>query len=141
MATPVDDNRDTCGLLVPSSCIPYTGYISNNIKSDVVCRPNINDILKQLQDLVDSIKITSDENATAIAQINTTIATINAQIATLQADIDPNLINLAVNLLCMQNPSCEPKTTYTLPEVITALITNYCSLLTRVQTIEQTLNL
>lgn len=159
MAEAVQDNRESCSSPLPSGCVPYTGYVSDTISEDLICRPNINDVFKILQDSIDKINknlgdnTTLDKNCLTDANIPTItqaqlnqifinqLCTLNAKFGTSGADIDPNLISLTVSLLCLESPSCEPKTAYTLPEIINKLITNYCSLLTRIQKIEQTLNL
>ena len=57
------DNRETCVNILPSSCIPYVGYINNSIKPLILeCRPNLNDILKGLQDYIDNIKLELGDN-------------------------------------------------------------------------------
>lgn len=159
MAEAVQDNREACSSPLPSGCVPYTGYVSDTIKEDLICRPNINDVFKILQDAIDKINNSLGDNTTldkacltdinsatiTQAQLNQIIinqlCTLNAKFGTSGADIDPNLINLTVSLLCLENTACDPKTSYTLPEIVTILITNYCSMLTRIQKIEQTLNL
>lgn len=153
------DNRETCATLVPSSCIPYTGYVSPNIAEDIPqCRPNINDILKALQELIDKIKDSLGDNTTLdkdcldfdaaiVKQVELNqlfideLCAIKAQIGSVDAPIDPNLILLIVNLLCLEDPACDPKTSYTLQEIIVKLITAYCDLLARVTNIETILNI
>lgn len=152
------DNRDACSALLPSSCIPYTGSLNNSIKNNLNCRPNINDVLQKVQDLIDNInsklgdntkldKKSFDIDPLTVTQeelnqlfINT-LDTVNSTINILNGSINPDLINLAVDLLCLTDASCEPKVSYTLTEIINKLLSNYCSLLTRVQTIETTLNI
>lgn len=152
------DNRETCTTLLPSSCIPYTGYISPSIEADIKCRPNINDIIKAIQDLIDKIKAGLGDNTTldekclsfdpatvTQSQLNqifiTELCTIKDLIADLPTTVDPNTINIAINLLCLIDPLCTPQTTYTLTEILIKLVTAYCNLLTRVQTIENILNI
>lgn len=153
-----NDNRELCGLIVPSSCIPFTGYVSAAIKPTLPCRPNINDVVEQLQILIDKINTELGRNSTldkkcltftpaTVKQVElnqlfiTELCAIKTTLAGLSLDIDPDLIMLAVNLLCLQDPACTPQATYTLTEVITKLITAYCNLLTRVTAIETLLNI
>lgn len=152
------DNRESCVELTPSSCVPYTGYISETIKEDIVCRPNINDIFKKLQDLIDKINLglgdnttlddkclTIDELTVKQSELNqifiNEICEIKTLINNVDGVIDPNTIMLIVNLLCLQEPGCPPATSYSLQEIIVKLITAYCDLLTRVQNIETILNI
>ena len=153
------DNRDTCGnQLVPTSCLPYTGYVSDTIKDLLPCRPNANDIFKNLQILIDEIKtslgdnkqldaVCFDFNPTADSQqdLNQELLNKVCDLSTkveklINGQVDPDLIKLAVNLLCLEDSACEPKEEYTLTEIIVKLITNYCNLLTRVTNLEQTIN-
>ena len=150
------DNRETCTTLLPSSCIPYVGYISPSIQEDITCRPNINDIIKALQELI--VKSSLGDNTTLTnecltftpatvtqSQLNqifiTELCNIKQQLADLPTTIDPNTINIAIDLLCLIDPSCTPQTTYTLTEILIKLVTAYCNLLTRVQNIENILNI
>lgn len=153
------DNRETCVHLVPSSCIPYVGYISTTIKASIVeCRPNINDILKALQDYIDKIQLSLGDNKTldkkclafiplTVTQVSLNqlfineICGIKTQIGVLNSPINAATLTLAVNLLCLQDPVCIIPVTYTLQEILTKLITAYCSLLTRVNTIQTYLNI
>lgn len=152
------DNRETCGTQLPSSCIPFTGYISNRVKEDLPCRPNINDVLTNIQNIIDGIKDSLGDNtaltkecfdfnpATATQQvinqeIITKLCALKTAVEALQEPIDPDTINIAVNLLCLLDEGCDPQTTYTLTEILTKLITAYCNLLTRVVNIETILNI
>lgn len=151
------DNRDACSVVLPSGCVPYTGYLSTTLAPLVTCKPNINDIMKLLQDSLDKINTNLGDNTTldvqCLGQINASTATqkdLNqlfiTNLCTIlsglgNGGIDPNSIILPIDLLCLIDPSCEVQSTYTLVEAITKLVTNYCSLATRVKTIETTLNL
>lgn len=152
------DNRETCVTILPSSCIPYVGYISTTIKPSILeCRPNINDILKALQDYIDKIQLSLGDNKTldkkclafiplTVTQVSLNqlfineICGIKTQIGGL-GTINAGTLTLAINLLCLKDPACTPQTTYTLQEILTKLITAYCSLLTRVTAIETYLNI
>lgn len=151
------DNRDTCVELLPSSCIPYVGYISTTIAANVQCRPNINDVMKAIQDLMDSIKISLGDNTTltpgcfdfdpATVQQSALNQNFITDICALQTAVDnipavdPNTLMLTVDLLCLQDPSCSPQPSYSLQTIIVKLLTAYCNLATRVTTIENFLNL
>lgn len=151
------DNRETCVTLLPSSCIPFTGAMTDAVKALVTqCRPNINDVIKAIEDLIDQIRLQtidtdltclqlSDDSVDTQPELNQLIVDqlclIKDQIATLGTPIDPNAINVIIDLMCLQDPSCDPPTSYTLQQVLVKLITAYCNLLTRVTTIETFLNL
>ena len=160
MAITVVDNRETCTSPVPSACVPYTGYISDTLKDIIPCKPNINDILAQLQDFVDKINISLGDNKTIVTSclpstLDITTATqkdINQNIidllcalkATVEgtgSSIDSNNIPITIDLSCLEDPSCDPKVSYKLIEVLNKLVTNYCDLNTRTTKIEQLLNL
>jgi hypothetical protein len=150
------DNRETCGnQLVPTSCLPYTGYVSDTIKDLLHCRQNANDVFKNLQILIDDIKKGLGDNTKLDAtcfdfnpsedsqqQLNqellSKVCDLSDKVEQLINDqINPDLIKLAVNLLCLDDAGCEPKTEYTLTELITKLIAKYCDLATRVTNLEQ----
>lgn len=153
------DNRDTCSVLIPTSCIPYTGYVSDSIKELLPCRPNANDVFKNILISLDKITKSLGDNTTLDSacltfdpatdsqkllnqELITEVCMLKTQVqALIDGQINPDLINLAVNLMCLQDSSCDPQTTYTLTEVITKLITAYCDLLIRVTNIESTLNI
>lgn len=152
------DNRETCVNLTPSGCVPYTGYISDTIKDALPCKPNVNDILKKLQELVDKANAAIVDNtgltkncftfdAAKVKQNELNqlfideLCTIKTQIASLGGDVDPATIKLAIDILCLEDEACEPKTKYTLQEILEKLISAYCGLETRVKAIETLLNM
>lgn len=151
------DNRETCTTLIPSSCVPYTGFVSDNIKEELPCRPNVNDVLKSVQELVDKIKKGLGDNT----KLNRDCLSFNPETVTQEqlnglfinelcalrenyecsSQIDVGSLALAVNILCLEDPTCTPKQIYTVQELFNKLIAAYCNLLTRVQAIEQLLNI
>jgi hypothetical protein len=146
------DNRETCVNPVPSSCVPYTGYISTTIADDVPdCKPNINDVINKLKTQAGDLT-TLDKSCLTFTPATVTqkeldqlfideLCTIKAQIAALDLTVDPGTIEIAINLLCLEDPACDPQLTYTLQEILVKLITAYCNLLTRVTNIETILNI
>lgn len=155
------DNRETCINVVSSSCVPYTGYISaaaiatTNIPE---CKPNINDLFKAIQTLIDKINTgignntTLDKKCLTISVPTVTqkelnqlyideLCAIKAQLALLGGPIDPSTIELAINMLCLTDPTCDLNPTYTLDVILTRLVNAYCGLLTRVTAIETILNI
>ena len=152
------DNRETCGTLLPSSCIPYTGVVNESVQEGLPCRPNINDVIKNIQNLIDGIKAslgdntTLDENCLTFNPSSVTQAGLNQifideicslkeAVAALQEPVDPDTLMVAINLLCLIDPSCDPQTEYSLTEILVKLVTAYCDLLTRVTNIENILNI
>lgn len=155
------DNRETCPIVHSSSCVAYTGNIADSIKALNIlpeCKPNINDIFKALQALIDKINTNLGDNKTLDKKcltfdkltINqkdlnqlfiTELCAIKTLIGNSNTTVDPATIQIAVNLLCLQDPLCITATTYSLQTILTKLITAYCGLLTRVTTIETLLNI
>lgn len=157
------DNRETCTATLPSSCIPYVGYLSDLVKIDSFpCRPNINDVLKQIQVILDRINSSLGDNTTidheCLTTLDVSVATqkdidqrliheiclLKTQVALLTpllTSIDPATIRIAVDLLCLLNPDCDPPTDYSLTEIITKLVAAICDLMTRVANIETILNI
>jgi len=152
------DNRESCVALVPSSCIPYTGYVSNNIIPWLPCRPNINDLLKRLQILVDDTKRELGDNTTldkacltftpsTVTQVQLNqlfinqICAILTAIAGIHVTIDPHTFMISIDLNCLQDPGCPPTSSYSLYDILLKLITAYCNLETRVTAIETLLNI
>ena len=155
-----NDNRETCALVVPSSCIPYTGIVTTVIDKDLpACRPNINDVFTSLQTTIDKIQTSLGDNTTLVVDCMTSINPATAtqsqinqailvKLCALQelisgedVEIDPSTILITINMLCLINEECEPQTAYTLTEILTMLVTAYCDLLSRVKIIETFLNL
>lgn len=151
------DNRESCGEVLPSSCIPYTGYIHDELKDSFKCKPNINDVSKKIQDLIFEIKdylgdnskikllCLEDELEDNFTQedFNSALLKLVCQLKTIIGDgsIDPDTIKLSISLLCLEDPSCDPKEEYTIKELFSKLIVAYCNLLTRVKNIENILNI
>lgn len=151
------DNRESCLTLIPSSCVPYTGYVSNSIKEPSDCKLNINDVLLKIQNLIDSLITKTGDNNTIDkkclsipinpkqSEINqvfiTELCSIKTDVQYLSQPINPNTIQIIIDLLCLQDPLCAPKTSYTLQEVLNKLVNSYCNLLTRVKNIENLLSI
>lgn len=154
------DNRESCGTPIPSSCIAQTGVINDSIRAAVpTCKPNINDVTKAIQDLIDATRAKLGDNTTLTIDpivFPTLVAATSTQKDINQvfldklliidgflenSFVDPNTVIIAMDLLCLIDPSCTPQTEYTLTDILTKLVTNYCDLLTRVQAIETLLNI
>lgn len=152
----VNDNRESCGVPVPSSCVPYVGYVSPAIEKLLGCKPNINDVLKVIQDFLDYLN-----NALGCNQ-NLTAGCLNFDPATVtQEQLNQLFINqlcpegstqaqsasdigsqlLTIDIGCLQTPNCTPATQYTLLNVLNKLISGYCSLLNDVNNLKNILNI
>lgn len=146
------DNRQTCGLTLPTSCLPYTGYVSDSIKDLIPCKPNANDIFKQLQILIDNLKKTLGDNTQLDKKCVDFVTSVGTQQELNQELIDQicsikdalglldtsdsDNIMIEMNLGCLQEAGCAPKTEYSVKEILTKLVTNYCSLLSRIEALE-----
>lgn len=151
------DNRESCGEVISSSCVPYVGYIHDELSNEFKCKPNINDILKKVQELIfetkeylgDNSKLKlscledSLEEGFSQEEFNQVLIKELCELKKVLGDgnIDPDNIKLAISLLCLQDPSCDPKQEYTIKELFTKLIAGYCNLLSRVKNIENILNI
>lgn len=154
------DNRETCTNQVTSSCVPFTGYVNTAITAVLPCRPNVNDVLKAIQDIIDAIKLKLGDNTTLVVDEDCTtldvdtatqkdinqklfdeLCALKATVATLGGAIDPTTIMLAVDLLCLQDEACEPASSYNLLVVINKLLVAYCNHETRLAAIESILNI
>lgn len=154
----VNDNRGTCGQILPSGCVPYTGYQTDDIKEKLPCNANINDIIKYLLDIIDTINKNLGDNSklsvnclTDIKETSTqqeinqvfinVLCDIKNKIVDTGSDIDIANIDIAIDILCLNDASCEPKLKYSLLEILTKLISGYCNLLNRIKVIENILNI
>lgn len=155
------DNRETCTVSVPTSCSPYTGYLSSVLfpnQPEQPCRPNANDIFKVIQEAIDAITAKLGDNTTlnnnclsfdpetaTQAEINQAIITqlclLKTSVESLGGAIDPDSIMLAVDLLCLQDPSCDPQVSYSLLTIINKLLTAVCNHENRIAAIETILNI
>jgi hypothetical protein len=153
------DNRESCINIMPSGCVPYTGYISDTIKDSLPCKPNVNDIIKKMQELIDKLNVSNVDNTgldkhcftftpatVKQSELNqlfiTELCNLKDSVAALGGgSIDAGTIKLAIDILCLKQPSCAPQAEYTLQEILTKLISAYCDLETRIKTIETLLNI
>jgi hypothetical protein len=83
----------------------------------------------------DSQQILNQELIDNVSELNANVQTL------LEGQVDPDLIKLAVSLMCIEDSACDPKEQYSLTEILTKLINSHCELLNRVATIEATLNI
>lgn len=154
----IKDNRESCGTLVPSSCVPHTGYVSELIKDSVPCRPNINDINERLQKLIEEIKENLGDNKTLKTKCTDLDAQKVKQVELNQKFIDlicdlldwknnldltvhPDKVDIPIDLSCLGDTNCEPKATYTLLDVLRRFLVVLCNHSTRIKNIETVLNL
>lgn len=166
---PFCDNRESCDIGTSSSCVGYQGYISStiNLRGNLPCRPNINDIIWEMQNI-------SDENAdystlnymclanpapfvskkwvngvltdyTNVKQLDLNQLFITKLCLLLNppspSPIDPTTILLPINMACLVNGACPSPNPIDLLSFCQQLLTAYCSLLVQVNQIKTYLNL
>lgn len=154
----INDNRESCGTLVPSSCVPHTGYISPLIKDNIPCRPNINDINEKIQKLIEEIKESLGDNKTLDTKCTNLDAQKVKQVELNQKFIDlicelldwknnldltvhPEDIDIPIDLSCLGDTNCEPNATYTLLDVLQRFLVTLCNHSNRIKNIETVLNI
>ena len=153
----VVDNRESCGTVIPSSCVPHTGYVSPLIEEKIPCRPNINDINKEIQKLIEEIKESLGDNKT----LDTKCTNLDAQVVkqseinqkfidficdllnwrdNLDLTVHPEDIDVPIDLSCLGD-NCEPQATYTLLDILNRFLVTLCNHENRIKNIEAILNI
>lgn len=151
-----DSSKYNCGLIVPSSCIPYTGsdltILSN--PSILPCNANINDVIfildSNLKTIIDGNNLTNLNNrcldfSPATIKINELhqieidkICALDASLTALQDSFDTlnigsELIQIDLQCLTPSAAAClTPPDTYTLQAVLNVIISEICALKTAV---------
>lgn len=140
------DNRDTCGTIVMSSCVPYTGEeLLSFDNENLPCNPNINDIVKELDSVVktiqESINITELDKACleecacgdksikeVFELIILKLCDVIERVKVLE-NVDLGAVKFNVNLQCFDNPCFNASDNqYSLLEIISLLLTELCTL-------------
>lgn len=140
------DNRDTCGTITMSSCVPYTGPELTSIDNEnLPCNPNINDIVKELDSVVKDIQTAidiTDLDKQCLEECNCNDNTIKdvfeliikklceviERVKTLEA-VDISATKFRVDLQCFDNPCFNASDSeYSLLEIISLLLTELCTL-------------
>lgn len=154
------DGRLNCSSTTPSTCVDYVGKVSTLIKNLIPCRPNLNDVLEQLQKLMEDIKRSLGDNRlldkkcltfnnliVTQKELNQVFIDKLCELETAFANIGDTLtidainVTMDINLLCIENELCDPLTTYTLSAILLKMVTKICNLETRVTAIETFLGL
>jgi hypothetical protein len=155
---PCDTSKYNCGIIVPSSCVPYTGSDLTVLvdPTTLSCNANINDVITILDATIKGILEDNDLTTLNPLCLSSLInpATITpaqlhqieiTQICSLQAQVTTvtNLVNnlnignelITINLLCLA-PAAAPcqvqPNTYTLLAVLNTMLNEICALKTAV---------
>lgn len=154
------DGRLNCPDPIASTCVDYVGKVSTLIKNVVPCKPNLNDILEQIQKLLEGIKTSLGDNRLLdkkcltfnglivtqkelnqifidkFCELETAIANIGDTLT-----LDAARITMEINLLCIENELCDPLVTYDLATILTKMVLKICDHETRIAAIETFLGL
>jgi hypothetical protein len=140
------DNRDTCGTITMSSCVPYTGEDLTSIDNEnLPCNPNINDIVKEIdiviKDIQTAINVTDldlscldscickDLSIKELFELlKTKLCELTDRVKILEA-VDISTTKFKVDLQCFNNPCFNSSDNeYSLLEIISLLLTELCTL-------------
>lgn len=146
------DKRDNCGTTVSSSCVPYTGSdLSSFDKEQLPCNPNLNDIVKELDSIIVTLK-----NATSITDVSVEcLDNCNCETLTIKSLFEIIISKLCdtiekvkiletsysnigmaeinVDLSCFDNPCFNSQSNnHTILEILTLLLTEVCTLKTKI---------
>jgi hypothetical protein len=148
MSTKCTDNRNTCGTVVASACVPYTGSDLTSFDVDnLPCNPNINDIFKELDVLIKNLKEeVSVENVElgclencncSVNRIDELFNLIISKICLLQESVTAlnekydniGLAKVVVDLACFNNPCFNASNNeHTILEILMLLLSEVCQL-------------
>jgi hypothetical protein len=146
--------RYTCGTIVPSSCVPYTGvklpFLSDAEQPE--CDANLDEVLELFGKAVDALKkatdtsthntnclsVTGDKNVKTILQAQTDkICALNASITAIQQqvaglDISDDLITIDLGCLSSAASACQTGTNkYSLLSILTLFKSEICAIKTK----------
>lgn len=152
------DNRESCGTVVSSSCVNYTGEIDLESLKDQ-CPINLNDVLEELLSLVAELQKGTDvkdldlsclagsafpstlTSAELLKLLLDKICEILLEIEDLKAQVaNPLTAVVTIDLSCFSdNPCYADKQEYTVFEIITILVSELCNLKTKYDVLLQSL--
>lgn len=145
------DNRETCGLIVPSSCSPYTGYIPESAQDDIQCKPNVNDIIKNIYDQLEDLKNFVDISDVDFDCLDESIETLSQAFQQIvnkicQESSSPELQNVEdyafpIDLSGIQVPACESKPSYTIEEIFLNILSSIDNMQQEITNIKTILNI
>lgn len=154
------DGRFNCPDTMSSACIDFTGKVSLSIKDKIACKPNLNDILEELQKIVDTMKQSLGDNRLLekncfefnsllitqeelnqllldkLCELQTAIANIGTGLT-----LDAANIIMEIDLMCVESGLCTPLVQYTLADILHKMVTKICNHETRITAIETFLGL
>lgn len=143
----------TCGTIIPSSCVPFTGkdlkFLSVDEQPD--CDANIDDVfdkisiaIDNIQDAIDvathtlscatlstpkTVKSVLQNHADKICALNASIASLQSQVAAI--DIANELITINLGCLATSAAPCQQGTnTYSLLSILTLFKNEICAIKT-----------
>ena len=147
-----DQQKFQCGIVVPSSCVPYTGGDLTSISSPSLlgCNANMNDVIKLLDGVL-TLQVSGNDltglnplcldfdpdtiTPKGLHQIEITeICALEAQLTTLQDQV--NALNIGtmpiqINMQCLTSASAAcltPPNTYQLIAVLNTMLTEICAI-------------
>jgi hypothetical protein len=146
------DNRGTCAIKSPSSCIDYTGGNLLSINNDnIPCDPNINDIFSELDGVIKSLKDSLDLTNLNKECLNFDSTSIKSNelfqlIINKLCGIDASLIavkeivnslkiedvKLTVDLKCLSGNSCTSEVSNDISTILSIIISEICSMKTQI---------
>lgn len=153
------DGRLTCGVVVPSSCVPFTGDLPDFFVEPAGCSTlNVNDVFEQYGDKLDLLLIQNDvtglnKRCLGYDAANVTIkklhqaeidaiCSLDSRVGTLETDVNNHLIGadlVTLDLKCFKssNAACAVTTdTYTLLSILNILVVELCAAKARILALE-----
>lgn len=146
-------NKYSCGNLIPSSCVPYTGGNLSFLTSDhqPACDANIDDVFTSIGHAIDTLQkavdvslhtfpcgtLSSPKTAAKVLQDHSDkICALSASLAALQQIVaGENIANelVTIDLKCLASAAspCQVSTnTYSLISILNLLVTQICAIKT-----------
>jgi len=141
----------SCGSIIPSSCVPYTGsklkFLSDDEQPE--CDDNINDVITKIGDAIDAIKKATDvathsmpcvtlssaktvstvlqDHSDKICALNASISALAEQLASFNAATE--LVTIDLGCLSAGASPCEVNTnTYTIISLLNLFKTEICAI-------------
>ena len=143
--------RYSCGTIVPSQCVPFTGKKPAFVKGDVDCDANLNDIIDLIGNAIDKLQNATDVSAInkrclelpagsdlkALTQVSIDkICGVEASLNALKTAFENLKIGnekITIDLKCLKSVAapCESGTnTYTLSAILNTLVNEICNIKT-----------
>jgi len=153
---PCDSSKYNCGLIIPSSCVPYTGadLMILTPQTQLACNANINDVIGAFDNAVSGLLTSTNLtglnpqclsfdpatiNVSGLFQVNINkICALDASLSALQTlfnDLNIATMPIAIDLQCLAPgaaPCLTPPNTYQLQAVLNVMLSEICALKTAV---------